>query len=284
MSAKPAIGSRSAKPATGTTINCPTGTAGRTPTVNWTPFVDPTETSDPTSITGRIRIAGPAQTAEPAVGDRLARMLARAGGLWLACGVGTAVASELGRRGGIDLIRPTFSELIFTNPGTRLVGLSMVSLAFAAVCVALALDGLRAPADRLTWTLVGGWSGTLIVAAIFPMTSAGAPPAWHDSLHRYAALAGLLCLPLAGLRLARRSKADPRRLPAMPLVRLLCVASMLGVAAFLATFVPVGHPLWLLGARQYSGVTERVALVADVALLATLMAAALRTSARSRRG
>ena len=55
-----------------------------------------------------------------------------------------------------------------------------------------------------------------------------------------------------------------------------------GIAAFLATFVPVASPFWLLGARQYSGITERIPLAANIALLATLAAAVLRVATRPR--
>ncbi|RCG28593.1 DUF998 domain-containing protein [Sphaerisporangium album] len=237
-------------------------------------------TAEPPSSPARPHAA---VTADPAR-HGLARMAAYAGCLWIACTLATAVAAELGRPGGLDLIRPTFSELIFTGPGARLVGLSMVSLAFASICVVFALAGLRAPTGRLAQALIAGWAGTLVVAAIFPMTPVGAPPVWHDTLHRYAALAGLVCLPVAGLRLARRFRDDPRWRPAVALLRPLSAASLLGVAAFLATFVPVDHPLWLLGARQYSGITERVPLAADLALLATLAGAVLRAAAPRRPG
>ncbi|GII49338.1 hypothetical protein Psi02_57620 [Planotetraspora silvatica] len=207
---------------------------------------------------------------------RLARMLAGVGSLWIACALATALAGELGRPGGIDLIRPTFSELIFTNLGARLVGISMIALAFASICIAFALVDLRAPDDRLAWVLFAGWTGALVMAAIFPMAPVGAPPIWHDTLHRYTALVGFVCLPVAGLRLARRFRTDPRWQSTVALVRLLSTASLLGIAAFVATFIPIDDPMWLLGARQYSGIAERVPLVTNIALLATLAAAVLR--------
>ncbi|WP_433443562.1 DUF998 domain-containing protein [Nonomuraea sp. CA-141351] len=210
---------------------------------------------------------------------RLGRMLAGTSLAWVACALATAVASELGRPGRVDMIGPTFSELIFTGLGARLVGITMLALAFASVCVVFALIDGRAPADRLSLTFIAAWTIGLVLAAIFPMTPVGAPPVWYDALHRYVALAGLVCLPLAGLRLARGFRADPgwQRLAAP--VRVLSAASLVGVAAFLCTFIPVDDPVWLLGARQYSGITERVPLAANTLLLATL-GAALRRRAR----
>jgi len=219
--------------------------------------------------------------ADPARG-RPAGMLARAGLLWIACTLATAVACELGRPGGVDLIRPTFSELIFTTVGARLVGVSMVSLACASICIAFALICRQAPTDGLALASIAGWTGALVLAAVFPMTQVGAPPTWYDRLHTCTALVGLICLPVAGLRLAVRFRADPRWQSTATLVRVLSVVSLLGIAAFLATFVPVPSPFWLLGARQYSGITERIPLAANIALLATLAAAVLRVATRPR--
>ncbi|WP_424534130.1 DUF998 domain-containing protein [Sphaerisporangium viridialbum] len=231
--------------------------------------------------------SSPAPSKATAIADpsprRLARMLAGFGSLWIACALATALASELGRPGGIDLIRPTFSELIFTGLGARLVGISMIALASASICIAFALIDLQAPADRLAWVLIAGWTGALVLAAIFPMSPVGALPTWSDALHRYTALVGFVCLPVAGLRLARRFRTDPHWRSTVALVRLLSTASLLGIVAFVATFIPTNDPMWLLGARQYSGITERLPLATNIALLATLAAAVLRAAAQPAR-
>src|SRR5258705_3549891 len=112
------------------------------------------------------------------------------------------------------------------------------------------------------------------------MTKVGAPRTWYDQLHTCTAMVGLICLPVAGLRLALGFRADPRWQSTAILVRVLSAVSLVGIAAFLATFVPVASPFWLLGARQYSGITERIPLAANIALLATLAAAVLRIATR----
>ncbi|MFC5008760.1 DUF998 domain-containing protein [Dactylosporangium cerinum] len=216
--------------------------------------------------------------ADPTSSCRLARLLAGAGSLWIACAVAIAVASELGRPSGIDLIHPTFSELIFTTPGAHLVGISMVMLSFASICIIFALIDCQAPTGRLGRTLIGVWSVALVVAAIFPPTPVGTPPVWYDTLHRYAALVGFVCLPLAGIRLARRFRTHARWRSTATVVRACSTASLLGIAAFVSTFVPTGQPVWLIGARQYSGITERLPLASNIALLATLAAAVFSAS------
>jgi hypothetical protein len=203
-------------------------------------------------------------------------MLAWTGVLWLACTLATAVVSELGRPGGVDLIRPTFSELIFTSVGARLAGVSMVSLACASVCIAFALVCRQAPSERLALSLIAAWAGALVLAAGFPMAPAGGPTTWYDALHRYAAVVGLICLPVAGLRLARRFRTAPDWQSNAMLLRVFSVAGLAGTIAFLATFASTTAPVWLYGARQYSGITERVTLVADIVLLAILAAAVLK--------
>ncbi|WP_432976217.1 DUF998 domain-containing protein [Dactylosporangium sp. CA-233914] len=211
---------------------------------------------------------------------RLARPLAGAGSLWIACAVAIALASELGRPSGIDLIHPTFSELIFTTLGARLVGVSMVMLSFASICIMFALIACLAPTGRLDRMLIGVWSGALVVAAIFPPTPVGTPAVWYDTLHRYAALVGFVCLPLAGIRLARRFRTHAWWRRSATVVRACSTVSLLGIAAFVSTFVPTGQPVWLIGARQYSGITERLALASNIALLATLAAAVFSASRR----
>jgi hypothetical protein len=168
--------------------------------------------------------------AEPTSPSRLARPLAGAASLWIAFAVTIALASELGRPSGIDLVHPTFSELIFTTLGARLVGISMVMLAFASISIIFALIDRQAPTGRLVRVLIGVWSGALVVAAIFPPTPVGTPAVWYDTLHRYAALVGFVCLPLAGIRLARRFRTHARWRRTANAVAACSAASLLSAA------------------------------------------------------
>lgn len=136
-------------------------------------------------MTGSLVRVGSAKLTSPPPTSRAthtpgqpAVMLAWTGMMWLACVLATATVSELRRPGGVDLMRPTFSELIFTSVGARLVGVSMVSLACASICVAFALVCRPAPTDRPALALIAGWAAALTVAAAFPMTPPGAPATW----------------------------------------------------------------------------------------------------------
>lgn len=60
-----------------------------------------------------------------------------------------APAAATIRVGPRHRLHPTFSELVFTPIGARLVGISMVALAFASIYIVFALVDLQAPVDRL---------------------------------------------------------------------------------------------------------------------------------------
>jgi hypothetical protein len=235
--------------------------------------------------------------------------------LWLVFCLVIAVAAELGRPGGADLIGPTFSELIFTDRGARLVGAAMLAAAFAVASVSRTLLDAGAPVDRPATILLGGWVTTMAIAAVVPMTPVGAPFAWHDSVHRWVALAGLLCLPLAGLRLSRAltstsASAAPPGLatesasgdvttiesasglttPPGALIESATGSGIRGRApaaairwtcrgalVSLAAFVLVSLAGEESGLYAYRGITERVTLAADLLLIGLLAATPLLT-------
>jgi hypothetical protein len=202
-------------------------------------------------------------------GSALARRLAMFSLLAIAGSFAAATAGEVSRPGGMNLTGPTVSELVFTSVGAWLVAPSMVLLAAGSVAGFVALAGLGV-SDRRIWALVTTWSAGLLTAAIFPMEPVGAAMTWRGSLHRYAALVGFVCLPLAGALLSRLLRADPGRpWPCRPLLPLSAV-SLSAVALFTVTFaVPVRH---------YSGAAERVLLLADIALLVTVALGVLRAA------
>ncbi|MBP2474466.1 hypothetical protein JOF53_003338 [Crossiella equi] len=210
----------------------------------------------------------------------LTRALAVTALTLLSCATGLALFVDLGHLGQLNPIRSTFSELIFTEQGARLVGVCLLAAASGSLALAGALVGAAAPGCRSAAWLLVVWAAGLLLAAVFPMEPVHEPITLYGAVHRYSAALGFLALPVAGLLLATRFRGDPRWGRLSTPLRVLAWAGLTGVGAFLATFVPVDRPLWLLGERGYSGAAERLLLAAHVVLLVVLTWRVLRHSAR----
>lgn len=210
----------------------------------------------------------------------LTRLLATSALCWLACAIGVAFFVDYAYYGQLDPFRSTFSEFIFTEQGARLVGVSMLATAFGSLVLGGALISAKVPGGRAAAWLIGVWALGLGIAAVFPMEPVHEPLTPHGAVHRYAALTGFVSLPLAGLLLAARFRGHPHWASLSRPLRLLSAAGLLGVLAFLATFLPLAEPVWLFGQRGYSGITERLLLAAHVVLLGLLSWRVLRHTMR----
>ncbi|MCO1580059.1 DUF998 domain-containing protein [Crossiella sp. SN42] len=200
----------------------------------------------------------------------ITRLLATSALCWLACAVLVAVFVDFVYFGQLDPFRSTFSEFIFTEQGARLVGVSMLATAFGSLVLGGALISAGVPGGRRAAWLIAVWALGLGVAAVFPMEPVHEPLTPYGAVHRYAALTGFITLPLAGLLLAARFRGHPQWSPLCRPLRVVSMLGLAGVLAFLATFLPLDRPMWLLGERGYSGAAERLLLAAHVVLLLLL--------------
>lgn len=184
------------------------------------------------------------------------RLLARTAVACLLGGLAVAVYVEVAGAAVENPLRSTFSEYIYTEAGARLVGVAMLMVGFAALSLVGALVLGPLAGARAASRLVGVFGVGLVLLAVFPQEPAGVPLTWHGAIHRYVALTAFVALPLAALVLARAGRDR--------LLRFLAAGSLTTLVVFVATFLPV------TGAREYSGLVERVLLAADLVILGVL--------------
>ncbi|MFC0114694.1 DUF998 domain-containing protein [Kibdelosporangium aridum] len=181
--------------------------------------------------------------------ERMTRLMAGSALLWMIVGLSVAVYLEIVYAG---TVHQTFSEYVHTGQGARLAGVAMLAVGFSSLAAAGALWSAGGPKSAYWLILV--WGIGLAVLAIFPQEPADQALTWHGAIHRYAALAGLITLPWAGLLLSRQ----------WPVLRPFSIASFVMLALFVATFVVPG---W----RAYSGITERFVLGANLGIIGVLI-------------
>ncbi|ALG06129.1 DUF998 domain-containing protein [Kibdelosporangium phytohabitans] len=181
--------------------------------------------------------------------ERMTRLLAGSALLWMVVGISVAVYLEIVYAG---TVHQTFSEYVHTGQGARLAGVAMLAVGFSSLAAAGALWSAGGP--RSAYWLILVWGVGLAVLAIFPQEPADQALTWHGAIHRHAALAGLITLPLAGLLLSRQ----------WPLLVPFSIVSFAALAVFVLTFVVPG---W----RGHSGIAERFVLGVDIGIVGVLI-------------
>ncbi|MEU1241602.1 DUF998 domain-containing protein [Micromonospora parva] len=160
----------------------------------------------------------------------------------------------------------TISDFAVSDRG-GVIDVAMVVLALATVAL---LYGLRraAPARPAPATdlLLGAWVTGLLLAAVVPTNEPGTAMTTAAYVHRYASVVAFLALPAAGWLLARRSELAPvaRTLRTLVLLSLTLAAAMIWSA----------YP----GDRLLIGLAERLLIVTEVAVLATIALAQTRAA------
>ncbi|MFI5833803.1 DUF998 domain-containing protein [Micromonospora sp. NPDC051300] len=184
-------------------------------------------------------------------GTRSSGLLAL-GGIALAAVL--AVIGHLEVNDDLNPLSLTVSDFAVSDRG----GVIDAAMAVLAAATAVLLPALRrAGADRVPVALLAAWSAGLLAAAVVPTNSPGLPMDTAAYVHRYASVLSFLALPLAGWLLARRPGGPPaRRLRALTLTSLLLAVAMIWSA----------YP----GDRAMIGLTERLLILTETALLATV--------------
>jgi hypothetical protein len=185
-------------------------------------------------------------------GTRSSGLLAL-GGIALA-----AVLTVVGHLEVNDDLNPwalTVSDFAVSDRG----GVIDVAMAVLAAATAAVLLGLRrSGAGRLAELLLAAWTAGLVLAAIVPTDEPGLPMTTAGYLHRYASVIAFLALPVGGWLLARRLPVGA----AGRWVRGLAVLSLAMAAAMVWSAYP--------GDRVLIGLAERLLILAEVGLLATV--------------
>jgi len=170
-------------------------------------------------------------------------------------GWGIAVLAVLQMISSHNPIFDTLSSYAYTDRGTGMLAAGILSVSFgsAALLGALWAGGIRV--TRTSGLLFGTWSLGLALAALFPASYPDHPHVLSGEIHQYSCLIALLSLPAIGFLLQEKFH-DVR-------LRRLTVASTGSLLVFGASYLCP----WLLPI----GLTQRIALGVDVALLCRLM-------------
>lgn len=170
---------------------------------------------------------------------------------------------------GVDPVGQPISQYATQPAGYVLVAVAAVAAAAAGLLVA-ALLARRDPAGaRAPRVLLRLWCGALVVAAAVPTNVPGTDPGLGSLVHRGAAGAMLVLLPLAGWLLAEQARASTRE--ASRVRAWSAVAAAFGLA-FLAAHAPLlvgGPPYPLLGLLERLFVLAAAGLLLGIARLAT---------------
>ncbi|WP_084965435.1 DUF998 domain-containing protein [Thermoactinospora rubra] len=184
-----------------------------------------------------------------------------------AIGTGTGAMLTLHTGAGLDPVHTLISEYAFHSIGWLLpTSLTLFAVGSALIAAALARGG----ADRRVVLLVAAWGACMFLIGAFPTDRPGVPLSLSGGIHRYAAFAAFLAMPVAGLLLARARTRFARGLK---------VLSLAALAALLLVVVPyvvrmAGVPL--SNADIPAGVTQRVVVVTELGLLALVGLSMLR--------
>jgi uncharacterized protein DUF998 len=177
-----------------------------------------------------------------------------------------------------DPVYDTLSSYTVTDRGDGMLAASVLSLAVASLAVLGALHVAGVPLSRTTRLLLVLWSLGMAAAAVFPASYPAAPDPVSGEIHLYACLVAFLSLPGAAISLLEPLKGRPERVLIVRAIQLTAVA----FAFFALSFVFVRlseagiEPFPEVSDMLPIGVTQRVLLLADVALLFSLLRVATR--------
>ncbi|MBO3748216.1 DUF998 domain-containing protein [Streptosporangiaceae bacterium NEAU-GS5] len=154
--------------------------------------------------------------------------------------------------GGLDPLHDMISEYVFTSYGWMLpASLALIAAGSGVVAVRLARS------DRLAGVLVASWAVGLLLVAGFPTDAPGLSLSVSGGIHRYAAFAAFVSVPLAGIRVR---SLRPLSLACFGTIALLVVPYALQALGVDPGMFP-------------AGLTQRLTVVADLVVLLALAAA-----------
>ncbi|MGW3786853.1 DUF998 domain-containing protein [Micromonospora chokoriensis] len=152
----------------------------------------------------------------------------------------------------------TISDFAVSDRG-GVIDVAMVVLALATVALLYGLRRTGPPQPgRAVELLLGAWVSGLLLAALVPTNEPGTAMTTAAYVHRYASVVAFLALPAAGWLLARR----PDLAPAARTLRALVVLSLALAVAMIWSAYP--------GDRLLIGLAERLLILTEVAVLATV--------------
>jgi hypothetical protein len=189
-------------------------------------------------------------------------------------GAGSAAMLTLHAESDLDPMHSVISEYAFQAAGWLLPA----SLTLFAGGSALFAEALRrAGASRWAVALLLAWGASMFLIGAFPTDRPGVPLSLSGGIHRYAAFAAFVVMPVAGLLLARAR---------IRYARAVRVLSGLALGALVLVVVPYvvrmfGVPL--TNDQIPAGLTQRAVVITELGVLALTGLSMLKASARHAR-
>ncbi|GAA3552919.1 hypothetical protein GCM10022222_40710 [Amycolatopsis ultiminotia] len=183
-----------------------------------------------------------------------------------------------------DPLYDTLSSYTITDHGEGMLGASVLSLSVGSVAVLGALAAAGVPMTRTTKLLLTLWALGLATAAMFPASYPESPNPVSGEIHLYSCLIAFMSLPGAAITFLDSLRGTAERAFVVRWLRYgLTSVALFGLSFLFARLDEAGiAPFHLFAEALPVGVTQRLTLVADVALLFVLIRVAVRTeSARA---
>ncbi|MEV4889427.1 DUF998 domain-containing protein [Nonomuraea sp. NPDC055795] len=191
-----------------------------------------------------------------------------------AIGTGSGAMLTLHAEAGLDPFHSVISEYAWASGGWLLpASLTLFALGSALIAEALRRSGTD---RRVVWLLVA-WGTCMFLIGAFPTDRPGVPLSLSGGIHRYAAFAAFLAMPLAGMLLVR---ARMRYAPAM---KVLCGVALGALLLVVVPYVVRMFGIPLDNADIPAGLTQRVVVVSELAVLA-LIGLSMLAKGRRRQG
>lgn len=187
--------------------------------------------------------------------------------------------------GQVNPFAEPMSGYAWLEPGKPLLEASVVWLSIGSLALFAALITAGLQPSPTMFLLLGMWVAGLALAALFPASRMD----WTFSglVHWFASLAAFLSLPCIGFLVAKQfgTIVDSARLRLW--VLRISIASTAALVVYGVTYLPSLAPDWslaeLINGLPLAGLTQRLSLVLDVALLTLLGVGLMRlTDSRDR--
>ncbi|MER6950768.1 DUF998 domain-containing protein [Nonomuraea sp. NPDC000554] len=190
-------------------------------------------------------------------------------------GTGTGAMLTLHASAGLDPLHSVISEYAFQSSGW-LLPTALTSFAIGSAFIAEALR--RSGAGRWVFLLLLAWGASMFLIGAFPTDRPGVPLSLSGGIHRYAAFAAFLVMPLAGLLLAR---AQVRYARAM---RVLSVVALGTLVLVVVPYVVRMFGIPLSNDDIPAGLIQRVVVVTELGVLALAGMSRLRPAPQCSQG
>ena len=173
----------------------------------------------------------------------------------------------VGFAGRVDPLRDPVSDYAWYRGGRFLFTVAVLLLLAAAVTLVVAARLAGLPRTTPVSVLFGLWVAGLVVVLVFPSNVSTTDPTVSGEIHRAGGAVLFTSLPLAALALSTRLRTDPRWCSAAPTLRRGATAGIVTATAFGAAQVITWLP---------AGLLERIALLAELLIIATVATAVRR--------